>query len=751
MFNGTVELGHRCIILSCFHPLLVQAIAFLRAFSKTQPSFIETEKMHDEAVAAGVHLSDNMVKQFLERKIASLLDGNQVEKAMQTVYALRVESAEANEALLQESLVAIARLVFPTKTSPGFDLKEARAAASAWAERIEMEKLRNGHTKEELECVRALLLGTDDPKLYAYAVAKATEAQRTFEGRRVQKSVLSQFALSKVGKLVLKHAGTVIEAQAKDAVNLGQMQDANKAIQEFTFDDQINEKTIQDLRSQIFILVAGARKSSGAPSSAAECGLTVSQSLQACCMAVLRKWATLLPSEDGGDDGANAGLADTLTANCMPLLQCMGSLCEEWYTKMVHDLQHEEQPSGANYTRFDVVISGMKLAIKFLPGQAVYQAGLAPDQQAQAAIGQCKLALQILQNWDNKVEGVTGWLDEPTKAAVVKAFKWLHGVVTKGRDSIGKYLDQTFSIKSCDSVQFCYDSMSTSWDISGKCNMSNADLSAMLQLDQAKEIKTMDLLYGACTILAELSDGCKDEWLSRLSKVQSIARALPAFLTACVCQSSLMETSAATGTLTNEQLQKFSENFKVFNRECTALANTGMCQQVSTTTQAFRRLCLSYLYDIAVATVESCKAHANRIKQIASIDLEGILKAFDSRVQELVDINDRSELLDKLKKINGEDGLRKFDLVIGALQGSEHVGVDGKTFGDWRDSLVKVRQLGRLVVTSRSAALTITRKKANEVKQLKMEAKTLKVTLPKVLMNKLNELEKSAEVAADDM
>ena len=147
----------------------------------------------------------------------------------------------------------------------------------------------------------------------------------------------------------------------------------------------------------------------------------------------------------------------------------------------------------------------------------------------------------------------------------------------------------------------------------------------------------------------------------------------------------------------------------------TALANTGMCQQVSTTTQAFRRLCLSYLYDIAVATVESCKAHANRIKQIASIDLEGILKAFDSRVQELVDINDRSELLDKLKKTNGEDGLRKFDLVVGALQGSEHVGVDGKTFGDWRDSLVKVRQLGRLVVTSRSAALTITRKKANEV------------------------------------
>ena len=32
-----------------------------------------------------------------------------------------------------------------------------------------------------------------------------------------------------------------------------------------------------------------------------------------------------------------------------------------------------------------------------------------------------------------------------------------------------------------------------------------------------------------------------------------------------------------------------------------------------------------------------------------------------------------------------------------------------------------------------------------------LEAKTLKVKLPKVLMNKLNELEKSAGVAADDM
>ncbi|MFM7985938.1 MAG: hypothetical protein ACKPKO_42145, partial [Candidatus Fonsibacter sp.] len=127
------------------------------------------------------------------------------------------------------------RLVFPTKTSPESDLKEARAAAGACAERIEMEKLRNGHTKGEFECARALPLGTDDQELYAYALAKATEAQRTFEGRRVQKSVLSQFALSKVGKLVLKHAGPVIEAQAKDAVNLGQMQDANKAIQEFTF------------------------------------------------------------------------------------------------------------------------------------------------------------------------------------------------------------------------------------------------------------------------------------------------------------------------------------------------------------------------------------------------------------------------------------------------------------------------------------------------------------------------------------
>ncbi|MFM7985939.1 MAG: hypothetical protein ACKPKO_42150, partial [Candidatus Fonsibacter sp.] len=104
----------------------------------------------------------------------------------------------------------------------------------------------------------------------------------------------------------------------------------------------------------------------------------------------MRKWATLLPSEDGGDDGANAGLADTLTASCMPLLQCMGSLCEEWYTKIVHDLHHEAHRSGANYARFDVVISGMKLAINFFPGQAFYQVGL---QQAQASTGQCKLAL----------------------------------------------------------------------------------------------------------------------------------------------------------------------------------------------------------------------------------------------------------------------------------------------------------------------------------------------------------------------
>ena len=34
-----------------------RAIAFIRAFSKTQPSFIETEKTHDDVVVAGVDLS----------------------------------------------------------------------------------------------------------------------------------------------------------------------------------------------------------------------------------------------------------------------------------------------------------------------------------------------------------------------------------------------------------------------------------------------------------------------------------------------------------------------------------------------------------------------------------------------------------------------------------------------------------------------------------------------------------------------
>ena len=110
------------------------------------------------------------------------------------------------------------------------------------------------------------------------------------------------------------------------------------------------------------------------------------------------------------------------------------------------------------------------------------------------------------------------------------------------------------------------------------------------------------------------------------------------------------------------------------------------------------------------------------------------------KMEELIQFGNRTELIRDLRLRNGASGLKTFDKLLGVLDQVQITKVDGVVLTTSKEDVLKVRQQARTLVTVRSGAVLLKKRKASEVQALFAEAKLLKVKIPKNMQAKLDSL-----------
>ena len=87
--------------------------------------------------------------------------------------------------------------------------------------------------------------------------------------------------------------------------------------------------------------------------------------------------------------------------------------------------------------------------------------------------------------------------------------------------------------------------------------------------------------------------------------------------------------------------------------------------------------------------------------------------------------------------------LKKFDRLKDLLVGTGTTEAGGVKLADFREELIKVRQVARLLLTTRTAAVILTKRRAGDVETLLEEANLLKVQLHATVKQKLKELQQT--------
>jgi hypothetical protein len=167
--------------------------------------------------------------------------------------------------------------------------------------------------------------------------------------------------------------------------------------------------------------------------------------------------------------------------------------------------------------------------------------------------------------------------------------------------------------------------------------------------------------------------------------------------------------------------------------------------------------CLVRFKSIVLTEVEGafkacCAELKDIMKELAShqLDCKALAKDLDANMDVFMNYPGRANFVDALKKLQGSEnrGLKRLDRLKPALDFGNILGIDGYNFEDLRMEVTKARGNARLQVSCRSACLIIQRSKIDDLEGFWGECKTLKVTVPPPIKQKLDNLRASQD--ADD-
>ena len=127
-------------------------------------------------------------------------------------------------------------------------------------------------------------------------------------------------------------------------------------------------------------------------------------------------------------------------------------------------------------------------------------------------------------------------------------------------------------------------------------------------------------------------------------------------------------------------------------------------------------------------------------------DVKPICKQLDSRIDELLNMENRTDMKLLLKSLNGvaNGGVKGAVRLLEALQGTS---VDAQELKEFEDSVAEAkanRAKGRLLITCRTAAVMVANGLAPDLKKFRNECAALGVTIPKELNERLGRLQPAA-------
>ena len=263
--------------------------------------------------------------------------------------------------------------------------------------------------------------------------------------------------------------------------------------------------------------------------------------------------------------------------------------------------------------------------------------------------------------------------------------------------------------------------------------------------DLSVELGAVDALAGACAVLATIDkDG---GWDQQAEQLECVAKCLPVFFDARTCQQNL---NAFKGDETAQKLATWLTSFADFNRQAAKVkADENGAHGMSEKFNRFSQFMLALATTKMEAVMNHVWAVAEKVEKNTP-DLKDVLANVDEKLSTLTNWDGRKELVDDIKGLNANDasllGLQSYDALSSCLQGLgvervEPMPADG--FGDFtkvRTKVMSSRHQGRLALVCRGAALAVQDQAPGMVDRLMSDAKTLRVSIPKQIVKKLEAL-----------
>jgi hypothetical protein len=155
------------------------------------------------------------------------------------------------------------------------------------------------------------------------------------------------------------------------------------------------------------------------------------------------------------------------------------------------------------------------------------------------------------------------------------------------------------------------------------------------------------------------------------------------------------------------------------------------------------------LTEIRGAFTACCVELQDIMKELAAhqLDCKTLAKDLDANMDVFMNYPGRANFVDALKKLQGSEnrGLKRLDRLKPALDFGDILEIDGHNFEDLRMEVTKARGNARLQVSCRSACLIIHRSKIDDLEGFWGECRTLKVTVPPPIKQKLDNLRASQD------
>lgn len=496
-------------------------------------SFNDMAPARDGFKATGYKLSDNMEIKFWRKKMDQLLDSSKIAEAMDAVSKSQLDltttAADALNGLLCEGASKVIRHIFPTKLPPDTDASQAEDSAKKSFASLTLQAAMDSHSPE-LKHVCVLTGVPSEPSLadLQSALEAATAAQKVVDGKRVVTNCLAIFALSKVGKALVKTCAASVEAKAKDAVKVVEAERASEKIKAFEAPETIEIKTVEEVAALVSDLCHAFVGVSADHQHDSHMAKAACDSIDAMLTQVVVKaacqWSEQINVQDATDDSENDKVVQISVADYerqLKVLEAVSNVWRDWHTKnRAIVLKEQGQPEGyLPMTHFiDIVTAGSKI----LQGQEFDKELSSMPDAVVISFGKRLLACTSdcapTDQFRSEVMAKADWLDEAKRSHFDQSVDWLQRSLTLRLEQISAHLTQTFAQDAMNTLSIKLSMTENCWAEDGSLRPDSDLAKAASTVDLAAELVRLDTLAGASSILAAISGGQLEQQDIRVSK-----------------------------------------------------------------------------------------------------------------------------------------------------------------------------------------------------------------------------------------